>query len=247
MIINSIQRNCWVLFFYPKIAFFPGSQALKNDREYIVYQTLNEVFVMKLDLQYFAEEASKTEETGAQVESAEEQPAKEEKMYTQSEVNEIMRKRMDRAMREQQEKIDAAKSEATKMAKMNAEQKRNYELEKANKRAQEAEARLARLEMQAVARKMFDESGVTIADEELALVVTDDAETTKSNVEMMTEFAKKVREEAVNKVMAGSTPKDVGVLKPAKSVSNIDELSMREIAQLKKDDPEQFKVLTGGK
>ncbi len=202
---------------------------------------------MKLDLQYFAEEISETEETGAQVEAVEEQPAKEEKMYTQSEVNEIMRKRMDRAMREQQEKIDAAKSEATKMAKMNAEQKRNYELEKANKRAQKAEARLARLEMQAVARKMFDESGVTIADEELALVVTDDAETTKTNVEMLTEFAKKVREEAVNKVMAGSTPKDVGVLKPAKSVSNIDELSMREIAQLKKDDPEQFKVLTGGK
>ncbi|MCR1890804.1 DUF4355 domain-containing protein [Ligilactobacillus murinus] len=202
---------------------------------------------MKLNLQYFAEEVSKTEETGAQVEAVEEQPAKEEKMYTQSEVNEIMRKRMDRAMREQQEKIDAAKSEATKMAKMNAEQKRNYELEKANKRAQDAEARLARLEMQTVARKMFDESGVAITDEELALVVTDDAETTKSNVEMLTEFAKKVREKAVNEVMAGSTPKDVGVLKPAKSVSNIDELSMREIAQLKKDDPEQFKVLTGGK
>lgn len=202
---------------------------------------------MKLDLQYFAEEISETEETGAQVEAVEEQPAKEEKMYTQSEVNEIMRKRMDRAMREQQEKIDAAKSEATKMAKMNAEQKRNYELEKANKRAQEAEARLARLEMQTVARKMFDESGVTITDEELALVVTDDAETTKSNVEMLTDFAKKVREKAVNEVMAGSTPKDVGISKPAKSVSNIDELSMREIAQLKKDDPEQFKVLIGGK
>lgn len=202
---------------------------------------------MKLNLQYFAEEVSKTEETGAQVEAVEEQPAKEEKVYTQSEVNEIMRKRMDRAMREQQEKIDAAKSEATKMAKMNAEQKRNYELEKANKRAQDAEARLARLEMQTVARKMFDESGVAITDEELALVVTDDAETTKTNVEMLTEFAKKVREEAVNKVMAGSTPKDVGISKPAKSVSNIDELSMREIAQLKKDDPEQFKVLTGGK
>lgn len=202
---------------------------------------------MKLDLQYFAEEISETEETGAQVEAVEEQPAKEEKMYTQSEVNEIMRKRMDRAMREQQEKIDAAKSEATKMAKMNAEQKRNYELEKANKRAQDAEARLARLEMQTVARKMFDESGVAITDEELALVVTDDAETTKTNVEMLTEFAKKVREEAVNKVMAGSTPKDVGISKPAKSVSNIDELSMREIAQLKKDDPEQFKVLIGGK
>lgn len=202
---------------------------------------------MKLNLQYFAEEVSKTEETGAQVEAVEEQPAKEEKVYTQSEVNEIMRKRMDRAMREQQEKIDVAKSEATKMAKMNAEQKRNYELEKANKRAQEAEARLARLEMQTVARKMFDESGVTITDEELALVVTDDAETTKSNVEMLTDFAKKVREKAVNEVMAGSTPKDVGISKPAKSVSNIDELSMREIAQLKKDDPEQFKVLTGGK
>lgn len=202
---------------------------------------------MKLDLQYFAEDVSNAEETSAQVEAVEEQPAKEEKMYTQSEVNEIMRKRMDRAMREQQEKIDAAKSEATKMAKMNAEQKRNYELEKANKRAQDAEARLARLEMQTVARKMFDESGVTITDEELALVVTDDAETTKSNVEMLTEFAKKVREKAVNEVMAGSTPKDVGISKSAKSVSNIDELSMREIAQLKKDDPEQFKVLTGGK
>ncbi len=37
--LSSIQRKLDAFYF----AFFPGSQALKNDREYIVYQTLNEV------------------------------------------------------------------------------------------------------------------------------------------------------------------------------------------------------------
>lgn len=205
---------------------------------------------MKLDLQYFAEEATETE-TSAQVEEAEQEESKEDKLFTQEEVNEIVRKRMERADREQEKKISEAKSEAvkeaTKLAKMNAEQKRTYELEQANKRAQEAENELAQMKMQAVARKMFAEGGVTATDDELALVVSNDAETTKANVEKLTAFANRIREQVANELLAGKTPKSVESSKETKNYSNVEQLSMKELTQLHNEDPEQFKQLLGGR
>lgn len=201
---------------------------------------------MKLDLQYFAEEATETK-ASAQVEETEQEESKEDKLFTQEEVNEIVRKRMERADREQEKKISEAKSEATKLAKMNAEQKRTYELEQANKRAQEAENELAQMKMQTVARKMFAESGVTATDDELALVVSNDAETTKTNVEKLTAFANRIREQVANELLAGKTPKSVESSKETKNYSNIEQLSMKELTQLHNEDPERFKQLLGGR
>ena len=197
---------------------------------------------MNLDIQYFAEEPSN--EAGAQVETEGTEQNKE-KTYTKDEVSEIVQTHLNRALKEQEEKIQAAKDEATKLAKMNAEQKRSYELEQATKRANEAEAKLAAIEMQNTARKMLAESGLTLSDEQLALVVTDDAETTKAKVDDLLAFARNVREQTLDEMMTGKTPKDNG----AKSITtnkSFEEMSMQEIAQLKKDNPEQFKSLMGG-
>lgn len=199
--------------------------------------------VMNLDIQYFAEEPSN--EAGAQVENEGTEQNKE-KTYTKDEVSEIVQTRLNRALKEQEEKIQAAKDEATKLAKMNAEQKRSYELEQATKRANEAEAKLAAIEMQNTARKMLAESGLTLSDEQLALVVTDDAETTKAKVDDLLAFARNVREQTLDEMMTGKTPKDKGGTKSITASKSFEEMSMQEIAQLKKDNPEQFKSLMGG-
>nr|DAJ67659.1 MAG TPA: capsid scaffolding protein [Caudoviricetes sp.] len=198
---------------------------------------------MNLDIQYFAEEPSN--EVGAQVENEGTEQNKE-KTYTKDEVSEIVQTRLNRALKEQEEKIQAAKDEATKLAKMNAEQKRSYELEQATKRANEAEAKLAAIEMQNTARKMLAESGLTLSDEQLALVVTDDAETTKAKVDDLLAFARNVREQTLDEMMTGKTPKDKGGTKSITASKSFEEMSMQEIAQLKKDNPEQFKSLMGG-
>ena len=198
---------------------------------------------MNLDIQYFAEEPSN--EAGAQVENEGTEQNKE-KTYTKDEVSEIVQTRLNRALKEQEEKIQAAKDEATKLAKMNAEQKRSYELEQATKRANEAEAKLAAIEMQNTARKMLAESGLTLSDEQLALVVTDDAETTKAKVDDLLAFARNVREQTLDEMMTGKTPKDKGSAKSITANKSFEEMSMQEIAQLKKDNPEQFKSLMGG-
>lgn len=198
---------------------------------------------MNLDIQYFAEEPSN--EVGAQVENEGTEQNKE-KTYTKDEVSEIVQTRLNRALKEQEEKIQAAKDEATKLAKMNAEQKRSYELEQATKRANEAEAKLAAIEMQNTARKMLAESGLTLSDEQLALVVTDDAETTKAKVADLLAFARNVREQTLDEMMTGKTPKDKGGTKSITASKSFEEMSMQEIAQLKKDNPEQFKSLMGG-
>lgn len=198
---------------------------------------------MNLDIQYFAEEPSN--EVGAQVENEGTEQNKE-KTYTKDEVSEIVQTRLNRALKEQEEKIQAAKDEATKLAKINAEQKRSYELEQATKRANEAEAKLAAIEMQNTARKMLAESGLTLSDEQLALVVTDDAETTKAKVDDLLAFARNVREQTLDEMMTGKTPKDKGGTKSITASKSFEEMSMQEIAQLKKDNPEQFKSLMGG-
>ncbi len=198
---------------------------------------------MNLDIQYFAEEPSN--EAGAQVETEGTEQNKE-KTYTKDEVSEIVQTRLNRALKEQEEKIQAAKDEATKLAKMNAEQKRSYELEQATKRANEAEAKLAAIEMQNTARKMLAESGLTLSDEQLALVVTDDAETTKAKVDDLLAFARNVREQTLDEMMTGKTPKDNGSAKSITTNKSFEEMSMQEIAQLKKDNLEQFKSLIGG-
>lgn len=198
---------------------------------------------MNLDIQYFAEEPSN--EVGAQVENEGTEQNKE-KTYTKDEVSEIVQTRLNRALKEQEEKIQAAKDEATKLAKMNAEQKRSYELEQATKRANEAEAKLAAIEMQNTARKMLAESGLTLSDEQLALVVTGDAETTKAKVDDLLAFARNVREQTLDEMMTGKTPKDKGGTKSITASKSFEEMSMQEIAQLKKDNPEQFKSLMGG-
>ncbi|WP_369351384.1 DUF4355 domain-containing protein [Ligilactobacillus agilis] len=198
---------------------------------------------MNLDIQYFAEEPSN--EAGAQVKTEGTEQNKE-KTYTKDEVSEIVQTRLNRALKEQEEKIQAAKDEATKLAKMNAEQKRSYELEQATKRANEAEAKLAAIEMQNTARKMLAESGLTLSDEQLALVVTDDAETTKAKVDDLLAFARNVREQTLDEMMTGKTPKDKGSAKSITVNKSFEEMSMQEIAQLKKDNPEQFKSLMGG-
>ena len=47
-------------------------------------------------------------------------------------------------------------------------------------------------------------------------------------------------------MMTGKTPKDKGGTKSITASKSFEEMSMQEIAQLKKDNPEQFKSLMGG-
>ena len=108
--------------------------------------------------------------------------------YTDEEVNDIVKKRLARAEKEKQAAVD----EAAKLAKMNADQKKDYELEKAQKERDELKSQLATYEM----GKQH--------------VVTPEAESTEANVKWLIAHDQAVAEGVRQELLKGSTPKTHG-------------------------------------
>lgn len=185
------------------------------------------------------ETEEQTEVQGEQTEQTE----STEKTFTQEQVNAMIKERLAR----EQKRSEAEMAEVKKLAKMNADQKQQYELEKAQNEAKEAQAQLAKYEMQGQARKMFSDSGIDPTDEDLSLIVTTDAEETQQNANQLIELIARVREDERTKLLKGETPKAGGAKLPTQvSQDEFNRMNMTEKVRLHADNPELFKKLTGG-
>ena len=208
---------------------------------------------MEMNLQYFAEEAASAPETGApegneateseQQSQHEEQSSQSEKTFTQGEVNAMIKKRLDRALKDKDSEIESAKNEATKLAKMNKDQKKDYELQQAQQQAQEAEAKLARYQLRDTARKQLVDGGYTPSDADIDLVVTDKAETTQSNVNALLDMVERVKSSVRNDLLKGNTPQAGGSQVKAPDESQFNRMSYAERLKLKNDNPQMYEQL----
>lgn len=125
-----------------------------------------------------------------------------EKTFTESQVQAMITARLER----ERNKAKADAEEAEKLKKMNADEKSKYQLEKLQEERDEANAKVARYEMTRVARTQLADTGIAMTDEELGLIVTDTAETTKANVATFSALVKRVREDERQKYLGGHTP-----------------------------------------
>ena len=222
-------------------------QALKNSMSKLCLASMISVSNFK-EVRYMDNEQEKKEQERQEQESVDEskqdQDVQEpkEKTFTKDEVEQMISDRIKR----EREKAEADKAEAKRLAKMNADQKKDYEIDKQTKRAEEAEQKLARYEMQGQARKMFEESGVNVNDDDLSLVVTSEAETTQDNVNKLIAFAKRIREDVKNEMLTGKTPKTNGNVAKNITQSQFDLMSSKQKAELYQENPDLFKKLTGG-
>ena len=222
-------------------------QALKNSMSKLCLASMISVSKFK-EVRYMDnEQENKEQEQQDKVsvdESKQDQGVQEskEKTFTKDEVEQMISDRIKR----EREKAEADKAEAKRLAKMNADQKKDYEIDKQTKRAEEAEQKLARYEMQGQARKMFEESGVNVNDDDLSLVVTSEAETTQDNVNKLIAFAKRIREDVKNEMLTGKTPKTNGNVAKNITQSQFDLMSSKQKAELYQENPDLFKKLTGG-
>ncbi|MDC2841608.1 DUF4355 domain-containing protein [Limosilactobacillus mucosae] len=200
-------------------------------------------------LQFFAEQGNEGSDGAPNTES--EQPSDSEekrgeqqaKTFTQDEVNKIVSQRLER----QKEQLKAKEDEAKKLSRMNAEQKANYELEKANKRAEETAAKLARYEMRDSAKQMLADGGFNNADNSLLdLVVTDTAESTQENVNVLLTAIEAIREDERNKLLAGKTPTLGGKeIKPV-SAQELVKMSTAERVKFQRENPAEYARILGG-
>lgn len=215
----------------------------------LVQSGLVKTHSLPMMLQFFAEQGGEgsdgapNTESEQPNESEEKQSEQQVKTFTQDEVNKIVSQRLER----QKEQLKAKEDEAKKLSRMNAEQKANYELEKANKRAEEAAAKLARYEMRDSAKQMLADGGFNNADNGLLdLVVTDTAESTQANVNVLLSAIEAIREDERNKLLAGKTPKVGGKeIKPV-SAQELLKMSTAERVKFQRENPAEYARILGG-
>lgn len=215
----------------------------------LVQSGLVKTHSLPMMLQFFAEQGNEGSDGAPNTESeqpndsGEKQSEQQAKTFTQDEVNKIVSQRLER----QKEQLKAKEDEAKKLSRMNAEQKANYELEKANKRAEEAAAKLARYEMRDSAKQMLADGGFNNADNSLLdLVVTDTAESTQENVNVLLTAIEAIREDERNKLLAGKTPTLGGKeIKPV-SAQELIKMSTAERVKFQRENPAEYARILGG-
>lgn len=207
---------------------------------------------MDMNLQYFAEQAAEASESGAPNEAQateSEQPTQQDnqeqgaKTFTQAEVDEMIQKQLSRAMKDKQQEIDDAKSEAVKYAKMNKDEKQKHDLEQAKAEAKKAKSDLARYQLRDATRQQLAEGGYNATDSDIDMIVTGDAETTKNNTQAFLDMVERIRESTRNDLLKGNTPKAGGSSVKAPSEDQFNKMSYQERADLKNKNPELYDQL----
>jgi hypothetical protein len=104
------------------------------------------------------------------------------------------------------EDLKKAQTEAEKLAKMNAEQKKDYELEQMREENARLRAESELNAMRNTASSLLSEAGIEANKDMLDLVVEGDAEKTKGNIEKLVSIVEKELKAAEVKRATGRTP-----------------------------------------
>lgn len=165
--------------------------------------------LMPMQLQFFAEPDGGQDTPPAEQNTPPEDKLKGEetgKTFSRDELAKIVAAETKKARASWEQEAEAKKEEAKKLAKMNAEEKLQHELEQ--KEAEIAELKRGQTlnEMKSEASKMLSGTGLPQDDELLGLIVSEDAEATKKAVAVITNFASQIKKENARQ----STPGEGG-------------------------------------
>lgn len=172
----------------------------------------------------------------------------EAKTFTQEEVDKMLQAETDRrvtaALKKQQKKFEAEKSEAAKLASMNEEQKKEFEFNKKVKELEEREREFNIMQNKLEASKVMTDKGLPITF--VDYIVAEDAETMMNNI---TSFEKEWKAAIADAVSArlgadSQTPKTKTVSQTGLSSEEFKKLSVAQQAEIYKTNPELYKQLT---
>lgn len=131
----------------------------------------------------------------------------EPKTFNQDDVNKLISDRLQKEKSKWEKdynvKLETAKTEAEKLAKMNAEQKAEYEREQRENQLKEREAELTKRELKAVALEQLADKGLP---KQLAEIISySDAESTTKSIETVEAAFRAAVEQAVNERLLNSS------------------------------------------
>lgn len=193
------------------------------------------------NLQLFAEEGedSFNAATDGNQEPAEpkmpEEQSKDEKKYTDAEVDEIISKKYAKW----QAKQEKEQNEAKKLAKMNADEKKDYQLKKREQELADREAEIARKELTTEAKAMLSERGLPV--ELVAVVDLSNAEAVTESVASIQKTWEDAVQKGVSERMKGSAPiKTAPQQSTELSRAQFFQMSHSEKVALKQSNPELY-------
>lgn len=123
--------------------------------------------------------------------------------YTDADLDKIIGQKFAEWQKKQQKAVD----EAAKLAKMDAQQKAEYERDQLQKELDALKKKDSLAEMTKTARKMLSDKGVTVNDEILSMLVNTNAEETKAAVDAFATAFTSAVEAAVKERLKGEPPK----------------------------------------
>lgn len=170
----------------------------------------------------------------------------ENKTYTEAEVMELIQKEADRrvtdALKKQERKTNAKIAEAQKLASMNEAEKYEYQLQQREQAIAAKEKELAMLENKNEASKILSEKGISLAL--VDFVVAEDAETMKSNIDLLDRAFKTSVKAEVEKRLGSAAPKKNPAIDKQLTKADFAKLSYSDMMELKMNDPTLFAELS---
>ena len=170
-----------------------------------------------MDDEKLLDDVERDESQGQESGQEEQAPKEDEKKYTDKDVDEIVKKRLARERKKQEDEIAEAlkeADEARKLAAMDEDKKREYEHKKMAEELAALKADKVRSEMSATARKMLAEQNITVSDSIVHSLITEDAESTKANIDAFAAAFNDAVNKEVEARLKGQTPKKLGGNKP---------------------------------
>jgi hypothetical protein len=169
------------------------------------------------------------------------------KTYSQEEFEAALQSETDRrvtaALKKAERKKEAEIAEATKLAKMNDEQRYQHELEKREQALVEKEKALALAENKAEASKVLSSRGISA--DLVELVVSDDADTMLQNINLLEKAFKNSVKAEVEKRLASKTPQKNLPLDNNLTREGFHKMSLTQQAELFRNNPDVYKKLSG--
>ena len=178
--------------------------------------------------------------------STQEEEKATEKTFTQSQLDEIIRKEKAKAKRSAEKEYQAKMDEAEKLREMNESQKAEYEQKKQRAYIAELEAKINRSGLEREASKMLSESGIVVDDKILGLVVQDTAEATQEAVEGFVALVNALADKKVSEKLKGKTPKKMEDTSAGEiTKEQFKKMGVRSRNELLERDPELYNRLRG--
>jgi hypothetical protein len=145
-------------------------------------------------------------ETTAESVETKTEPVKTEKTFTREELNKIVNAEKEKALNDYKATVEAQKEEAGKLAKMDSDQKKDYELKQWKERAEKAEKENSISKLQSETIKQANEKGIPLEFITTINFEYETADTIATKLETLQKAVNKQRELVINEYSKESAP-----------------------------------------